>query len=210
MRGKRLAGRISLYTAQGALALPTPALHSTQRGLKENKAPQSHALTPGHSRLPAEPLLAPQSGAGWLVGRATIWGRQLAPPTRLPPLRTPPPPHQLSLEQGSKLGGHPGLSQLDLSPCIPRPGPGLCSYRQPADGHMALESKSELCHLQAVPPRASVLPTLSLSLLIPKKGRLSHLSCGDQIKAASLTQGWALEKPIRSMIFRLMNSDEPS
>lgn len=118
-----------------------------------------------------------------LVGRATIWGQQLAPPTRLhPPLCTTPRPSSVprvlckqTQEQRSKLGGRPALFQADLTTLYPQCPAQDPPDTRPADGSTALRSKSRFYHLLAVQPQTSAFTSLSLSLLIYKRGRLSPI-----------------------------------
>lgn len=107
-----------------------------------------------------------------LVGRATIWGRQLAPPTRLHPnTHTPfspsvPKDRVTDTEQQCELGGNLVYSKWTCPPCIPVPSTE--PTRHPADSSVALQPKSRLCRMLAVQPRASALASLSFSLLIHK------------------------------------------
>lgn len=130
----------------------------------QSQTPAQSSPAPSPPTFSTEPLLP---GVGRVAGQSHHMGLA-AGSSHMP---APQYTHILLpvCSQGPAVGPwrEPGLFQGDLSPVSPR---------HPADGSVALQPKSRLCHLLAVQPRASALTSLSRSLLIHKEGQLSQLS----------------------------------
>lgn len=113
-----------------------------------------------------------------MAGRATIWGRQLAPPTRLQPSAQAPRSRSVLKARVTDAEPQGGYSEgtwfvpsglVRRGPRSPAQSPQTPDERQP---------KPPLCHKLAVRPRASTLASLSLSLLTHKEAVITPVLSG--------------------------------